>query len=105
MWLKWFTIFGPISVFLLSLSYGIFDFIKYKQSAIYLRNQVRKLRTIAKIDSMVEYDNDIENLANIVRDTRKHMEASIKKNYISEQKINFILDSIEQGILVVKEGR
>lgn len=100
-WLKWFTIFGPISVFLLSLSYGIFDFIKYKQSAIYLRNQVRKLRTIAKIDSMVEYDNDIENLANIVRDTRKHMEASIKKNYISEQKINFILDSIEQGILVV----
>lgn len=100
-WLKWFSIFTPITIFAIAISYCILDYVKSKQSATYLRNQVRKLRAIAMIDSMVEYDNDIENLANIIRDTRKHMETSIKNNFISEKKINFILDSIEQGILVV----
>ena len=91
----------PIVLLILSAFCVVFEYIKSKKDAAYLKYQVRKLRNIVNIQTMVEYDNDVENLANILKDTRRELDRQLKNNFLSEKKLNFILDSIEQGILVV----
>ena len=82
-------------------TYWFIDYRKSKNETQYLKHQVRKLRSIAKIDTMVEYDNDVENLANILKDTRRKLDLELQNNFLSEKKLDFILNSIEQGILVL----
>ena len=95
------TISIPIVLLILCGFYMVFDLILRKKETTYLKYQVRKLRNIVNIDSMVEYDDDVENLANILKDTRRQLDKELQNNYLSEKKINFILDSFEQGLLVV----
>ncbi len=66
-----------------------------------LKLQVRKLRNLTYTDKLVEYNDDIVNLTNIVKDTRRKLQDELNVNSISEQKMNFILDSIAQGLLVL----
>ena len=91
----------PIILLILGAFCVVFEYVKSKKEAAYLKYQVRKLRNIVNIQTMVEYDNDVENLANILKDTRRELDRQLKNNFLSEKKLNFILDSIEQGILVV----
>lgn len=91
----------PVLTVILSSIYVVFNFLKEKNQNSFLKYQVRKLRKIANINSMVEYDNDVENLANILRDTRRVLDSQLKNNFLSELKLNFILDSINQGLLVI----
>lgn len=98
---KVFVIVFPILLIILSVFCVLFEYFKTKKDASYLKYQVRKLRNIVNIQTMVEYDNDVENLANILKDTRRELDRQLKNNFLSEKKLNFILDSIEQGILVV----
>ena len=102
--LKIFAIVIPILCFLFLFTFWFIDYRKSKHETQYLKHQVRKLRSIAKIDTMVEYDNDIENLANILRDTRRKLDLELQNNFLSERKLNFILDSIDQGILVLNSN-
>ena len=98
---KVFVIVFPILLIILSVFCVLFEYFKTKKDASYLKYQVRKLRNIVNIQTMVEYDNDVENLANILKDTRRELDRQLKNNFLSEKKLNFILDSIEQGLLVV----
>ncbi len=98
---KVFVIVVPIVLAILGAFCVLFEYFKSKKEATYLKYQVRKLRNIVNISTMVEYDNDIENLANILKDTRRELDRQLKNNFLSEKKLNFILDSIEQGIIVV----
>lgn len=99
--LKNIAIIIPIITFLFYLTYYLIESWIYKKDTKFLKHQIRKLRSISQIDSLVEYDNDIENLANILKDTRKKLEIELKNNFISENKLEFILDSIDQGIIVL----
>ena len=98
---KGFSISIPIILTILGGFCVFFEHFKSKKEATYLKYQVRKLRNIVNISTMVEYDDDVENLANILKDTRRTLDKQLKQNYFSEKKLDFILDSIEQGILVV----
>ena len=102
--LRVFTFLLPILISLIFLIYFAFDYFKRVSDTKYLKHQIRRLRQISQIDSLVEYDNDVENLAYIVKDTRKKLEEELKNNYISENKLEFILDSIEQGIIVINSA-
>lgn len=102
--LRVFTFLLPILISLIFLIYFAFDYFKRVSDTKYLKHQIRRLRQISQIDSLVEYDNDVENLAYIVKDTRKKLEKELKNNYISENKLEFILDSIEQGIIVINSA-
>ena len=99
--LKSLLIIIPILILSITLTSWILIYKKYKKETLYLKHQVRKLRQIAKIETMVEYDNDVENLANILKDTRRKLDIELQNNYLSEKKLDFLLDSIDQGILVL----
>jgi len=96
-----FTIYGSLSVLLISVGYTIFSVYDFRKSLIPLKSQVKKLQQIVNKDRTIEYDDDLKNLALIVRDSRKELTEQFKLNKMSEQKINFILDSIGQGLVVV----
>ena len=102
--LKTLVIIMPLLTFIVLFTYWFIDYKKSKNETQYLKHQVRKLRSIAKIDTMVEYDNDVENLANILKDTRRKLDIELQNNFLSEKKLDFILDSIEQGIFVLNSN-
>ena len=102
--LKTLAIIMPLLTFIVLFTYWFIDYKKSKNETQYLKHQVRKLRSIAKIDTMVEYDNDVENLANILKDTRRKLDIELQNNFLSEKKLDFILDSIEQGIFVLNSN-
>ena len=58
----------PIILLILGAFCVVFEYVKSKKEAAYLKYQVRKLRNIVNIQTMVEYDNDVENLANILKE-------------------------------------
>jgi two-component system phosphate regulon sensor histidine kinase PhoR len=63
--------------------------------------QIRKLQNIINIERPVEYGDDLNYLALIVRDSRKELKAQFDLTKVGEQKINFILDSISQALVVI----
>lgn len=99
--LKTLSIIMPLLTSISLFTYWFIDYRKSKNETQYLKHQVIKLRSIAKIDTMVEYDNDVENLANILKDTRRKLDLELQNNFLSEKKLDFILNSIEQGVLVL----
>lgn len=91
----------PIISTLILNSFVLYLYFNEKKRMMFLKKQVRKLRAISESDSIVEFDDEIDNLANILRDTRKKLDKELKNNYISELRLNYILDSISQGICVL----
>ncbi len=94
-------IYGSITFAALDIAFIFLIIIGYNKMVNNLKLQVRKLRNLTYTDKLVEYNDDISNLTNIVKDTRRKLQDELNINSISEQKMNFILDSINQGLLVL----
>ena len=66
-----------------------------------IKIQVKKLQKIVNKKKTISYDDDLKNLALIVRDSRKELEEQFKITKQSEQKIEFILDSFSEALVVI----
>ena len=88
-------------VAIVDLVYFFFTWRIFKKSVKNLKTQVKKLHDLTDSNQIIEYDDDLRGLTKIVHDTRKELEEQLKINYIGEQKLNFILDSISQGLVVI----
>lgn len=86
------------------ISFYILEYLYYKHTIIYLKKQIRRLREITNEEEIVEYSDDIQNLAIVIRNTRIKLEKEFKNNIMSESRLNYILDSIDQGFLVMDEN-
>jgi len=98
---NYFLYIGPELIALGGTLYIIYSYKEYKKSLMPLKSQVKKLQSIVHGDCQIEYDDDLKNLALIVRDSRKELTEQLHLTLIGEQKIKFILDSIGQGLVVV----
>ena len=94
-------IYGSLTFAVLGIVYIVINIVGYNKMVDNLKLQVRKLRNLTYTDKLVEYNDDISNLTNIVKDTRRKLQDELNINSISEQKMNFILDSIAQGLIVL----
>jgi len=98
---KNFLIYGSMVVFILYVCFVIYSFFNFKKSLVPLKSQIRKLQNIVSSDRPIQYDDDLKYLALIVRDSRKELQEQFELNKTGEQKINFIMDSISQGLVVI----
>jgi two-component system phosphate regulon sensor histidine kinase PhoR len=94
-------IYGTIILLLADGAYAILTYRSYSKSLLALKSQVNKLQDITYKSHQVEYDDDLKFLALMIRDSRKELDAQLTEAKTSEQKINFILDSFSQGLVVV----
>ncbi|MCI2111151.1 MAG: ATP-binding protein [Bacilli bacterium] len=94
-------VYGTTTVVAL-ISAGIALFwVAYEKSLTPLKTQVRKLQGIVTPEGNVEYGDDFSYLPLMIRDSRKELERQLQLTKTGEQKINFILDSISQGLIVL----
>jgi len=98
---NYFLYIGPWIIALIGSLIITISYRNYKKSLIPIKSQIKKLQRIVHDDCQVEYDDDLKNLAMIVRDSRKELTEQLQLTQIGEQKIKFILDSIGQGFVVV----
>ena len=96
-----FLLYGSIAIIILMIAFIIYINIAYKLSLKPLKIQISKLQSIVHKEKNVEYDADLKNLALIVRDSRKELETQFKLTKLGEQKINFILDSFSEALIVI----
>ena len=96
-----FLVFGTIAIVIFSIIYAIILNFQFNESYKPLKIQIKKLQKIVGKEKSVEYEEDLKNLALIVRDSRKELEEQFKMTKQSEQKIEFILDSFGEGLVVI----
>lgn len=94
-------IYGTIVLLLADGAYAFLTYRSYSKSLLALKSQVNKLQDITYKSHQVDYDDDLKFLALMIRDSRKELDAQLTEAKTSEQKINFILDSFSQGLVVV----
>ncbi len=94
----------PIITFVINLILIILVYLNFKKSFIPLKNQVRKLnKVIGNITTIDDYQSDSVSLSNSIRTSRKEIEKILKEKDEYASQLNFILDSIEQGIIVYSD--
>ncbi|MDY4159587.1 MAG: ATP-binding protein [Candidatus Onthovivens sp.] len=96
-----FLVFGTIAIVIFSIIYAIILNFQFNESYKPLKIQIKKLQKIVGKEKSVEYEEDLKNLALIVRDSRKELEEQFKMTKQSEEKIEFILDSFGEGLVVI----
>jgi two-component system, OmpR family, phosphate regulon sensor histidine kinase PhoR len=96
-----FMIHGTITVVVLTLAGEAIFWYSYKKSLRPLKTQIRKLQNLISKDHSVDHDDDLSSLALMIHDSRKELENQLNLTKTGEQKIDFILDSISQGLLVL----
>jgi two-component system phosphate regulon sensor histidine kinase PhoR len=96
-----FLIYGSIAFVLGGVTYLILSYRRYSKSMLALKSQVNKLQAITAKDQPTAYDDNLEFFALMIRNSRKELDAQLTAAKTGEQKINFILDSFSQGLVVV----
>jgi len=94
-------IFGSLFFLLVDGLYLFFSYRAFSRNILALKSQIKKLQAITNSERPIEYDDDMQFLTLMIRDTRKELDEQFKEAKTSEQKINFILDSFSQGLVVV----
>lgn len=94
-------IFGSLFFLLVDGLYLFFSYRAFSRNLLALKSQIKKLQAITNSERPIEYDDDMQFLTLMIRDTRKELDEQFKDAKTSEQKINFILDSFSQGLVVV----
>ncbi len=92
---------GSMIVALLCISFYILLYLNYKKSLIPLKTQIRKMQQFVQPGSTITYDEDINYMAYILRDSRHRLMHQLEENAITAQKMDFILDSFSQGLIVI----
>lgn len=96
-----FFLWGSIIVFGLCVFFFSLLYLNYKKSLIPIKTQVRKLQQFVQPGATITYDEDINYMAYILRDSRHKLKHQLEENAITAQKMDFILDSFSQGLIVL----
>lgn len=100
--LKYCYIFIPLISAAIMIVFIILMYKYYKKSFIPLKNQIRKLNNvIGEKKNIDDFESDSISLSNSIRKSRKEIEKILKEKEDYTSQLNFILDSIEQGMIVL----
>ena len=96
-----FLMYGSITFLTIMIIFIFYVNHMYDDAFKPIKIQVKKLQKIVNKKKTISYDDDLKNLALIVRDSRKELEEQFKITKQSEQKIEFILDSFSEALVVI----
>jgi two-component system phosphate regulon sensor histidine kinase PhoR len=94
-------IYGTVVFFLGDLAYYIVAYYSFIRDLRPLKLQVVKLQDIVKKNRVIEFEDDLDFLTSMIRDSRHELKHELEENQIGSQKIEFILDSFSQGLIVI----
>lgn len=95
------TIYGNITALVLCVVAYVGFYFQFKRSLLPLKQQILKLQAITQTNPSGEYKDDVAYLAYILRDSRHKLVRQLEETRISNQKLDFILDSFSQGLVVL----
>lgn len=98
---KLILLYGSLSVFVGVIIAYILLYLSFKRALRPLKLQISKLQDITQKDRIIEYEDDLNYLTAIIRDSRHQLKHQLSENIIGEQKIAFVLDSFSQGLIVI----
>lgn len=93
--------FGSLIVAVLCIAIYIFLYYQFKKSLRPLKLQVSKLHEFVHSENAITYEDDIGYLSFMLRDSRHKLKHQLEETNISNQKMDFILDSFSQGLIVI----
>lgn len=96
-----FLLIGVFGCGVLSLLVCLLLSLIYKRSLRPLKLQISKLQGLTDINRTIDYDDDLNYLTMVLRDSRHKLRKELEVNHISDQKMNFILDSFSEGLIVI----
>ncbi len=100
--LKYCYIFIPLISAAIMIVFTILSYRYFKKSFIPLKNQIRKLNNVVGENKKIDdFESDSVSLSNSIRTTRKEIENLLNEKESYASQLNFILDSIEQGMIVL----
>ncbi len=100
--LKYCYIFIPLISAAIMIVFIILMYKYYKKTFIPLKNQIRKLNNvIGEKKNINDFESDSILLSDSIRKSRKEIEKILKDKEDYASQLNFILDSIEQGMIVL----
>jgi two-component system phosphate regulon sensor histidine kinase PhoR len=94
-------LYGSIIFFLGDVAAYILSYFYFIRSLRPLKLQVGKLQDIIKKNRVIEFEDDLDFLTSMIRDSRHELRHELEENQIGNQKIEFILDSFSQGLIVI----
>jgi two-component system phosphate regulon sensor histidine kinase PhoR len=99
-----FLIYGSLAIIAVDLGYFVFTIHAFDKAMLGLKSQIRRLQSLtdsAPAPSDLLAQDDLSYLTAMIRDSRKELDLQFREAKISAEKINFILDSFSQGLVVV----
>lgn len=96
-----FLLYGSITLLAADLVYLFLSYRKLSANLLALKSQVKKLQNITSVERVVEYDDDLQFMSLMIRDARKELDTQLKEAKTNEQKIEFVLDSFSQALVVI----
>jgi two-component system phosphate regulon sensor histidine kinase PhoR len=98
---KNFLIYGSVVIGALEIAGGLYGFFRYNKSLVAIQSQTAKLQAVTEDKESGRSEDNLENLALMIRASRKKLDYQLQEAKTTEQKINFILDSFSQGLVVI----
>ncbi len=98
---KLFLIYGPLGCLIWSILICVFLSYNNKRTLRPLKLQISKLQDLTSIHRTMDYEDDLNYLTMVLRDSRHKLRKELEVNRISDQKMNFILDSFSEGLIVI----
>lgn len=98
---KGFLLYGSLSFLVAAVVIYILLYLDFKRSLKPLKLQVSKLQDITQKNRTIEYEDDLNYLTAIIRESRHQLRRELEINRISDQKMNFIMDSFSEGLVVI----
>lgn len=98
---KGMLLYGSLSFLVAAIVIYVLLYLDFKKSLKPLKLQVSKLQDITQKNRTIEYEDDLNYLTAIIRESRHQLRKELEINRISDQKINFIMDSFSEGLVVI----
>lgn len=98
-------LYGSISLVVLNILYGSIRLYLYKKDLNSLKTSLNDLESVIKIPSINKNDDGIEIINESIKQIKIDFQNKISELEIQKNQNNFILDSIEEGFIVLNEKK
>ena len=97
-------LYGSIALISIDIIYFVYRYIRYKKALNELKIEVNKLEALSskQLDSLSEIDS-FETMDKVIANVSSNLEDKIESLRRENSKVDYILDSMEEGLIVLNE--
>lgn len=96
-------LYGSIALVALDSLYFVYRYFTYRKALNQLRNEVNKLKELSPHPNALAVGNDLEAIDKGIADVSLNLKEKMESLHRESLKVDYILDSMEEGLLVLNE--